>query len=181
MEYAGGGRSRLTLLAFTVAPDLRRSRTHPSCPFFEAIIRAVSPQSWTHTRAILKGQRGETKGHAGVRRAPCSWAVGKMAPCRAGAAGATEDRGDDDAGAHARHKRRRTNIPSGLCQLTLPPRLISRLSSASSPSLAASYTALPSSSSSSSESLIASAALIRPSPARTPADSGGHARLHCDA
>jgi hypothetical protein len=30
--------------------------------------------------------------HAGVRRAPCSWAVGKMAPCRAGAAGATEDR-----------------------------------------------------------------------------------------
>jgi hypothetical protein len=78
--------------------------------------------------------------HAGVRRAPCSWAVGKMAPCRAGAAGATEDRGGDDAGAHARHMRRRT---SGLCQLTFPPRSISRLSSASLPSCAALFTALP--------------------------------------
>jgi hypothetical protein len=106
--------------------------------------------------------------HAGVRRAPCSWAVGKMAPCRAGAAGATEDRGGDDAGAHARHMRRRT---SGLRQFTLHPRPISRLSSASSPSFAASNTAL------SIESLIASAALIRPAPARPPADSGGgHAR-----
>jgi hypothetical protein len=107
--------------------------------------------------------------HAGVRRAPCSWAVGKMASCRAGAAGATEDRGDDDAGAHARHMRRRT---LGLCQLTFPPRPISRLSSASLPSFAAFHTAL------SIESLIASAALITPTPARPPADSGGtgHAR-----
>ena len=110
--------------------------------------------------------------HAGVRRAPCSWAVGKMAPCRAGAAGATEDRGGVDAGAHARHMRRRT---AGLRQLTLPPRSISRLSSASLPSFAACHTALP------IESLIASAALYRPSPARTPAHSGGHARLRGDA
>jgi hypothetical protein len=41
-----------------------RSRTHPSCPCNEASIRAVSPSSWTHTRAILKGQRGETNGRA---------------------------------------------------------------------------------------------------------------------
>jgi hypothetical protein len=88
--------------------------------------------------------------HAGVRRAPCSWAVGKLAPCRAGAAGAAEDRGGVDAGAHARHMRRRTK---GSCQLTFAPRSISRLSSASYPSLAASHTALP------IESLIASAAL----------------------
>jgi hypothetical protein len=100
-------------------------------------MRAVSPSSWTHTRAINKGQGVRRMGeHTGVRRAPCSWAVGKMAPCRAGAAGATEDRDGDDAGAHARHMRRRT---SGWCQLTFPPRSISRLSSASSPSPAASY------------------------------------------
>jgi hypothetical protein len=102
--------------------------------------------------------------HAEVRRAPCSWAVGKMAPCRAGAAGATGDRGGDDAGAHARHMQRRT---PGLCQLTLPPRSISRLSSASLSSLAACHTALP------IESLIASAALIRPSPARHLRIQGG--------
>jgi hypothetical protein len=75
-------------------------------------------------------------------------------------------------GAHARHMRRRT---SGLCQLTLPPRSISRLSSASLPSLAACHTSLP------IESLIAPAALYRPLPARTPAHSGGHARLRGDA
>ena len=114
--------------------------------------------------------------HAGVRRAPCSWAVGKMAPCRAGAAGATEDRGDVVAGAHARHMRRRT---SGLCQLTSPPRSISRLSSASLTSYAALYTALPNESRIMAS--IASTALIRPSPARPPADSGGHARLRGDA
>jgi hypothetical protein len=67
--------------------------------------------------------------HAGVRRVPCSWALGNM-----DAAGSTEDRGGDDAGAHARHMRRRT---PGLCQLTFPPRSISRLSSASLPSCAA--------------------------------------------
>jgi hypothetical protein len=66
----GRGRSRLTHVSFTFAPDARRSRTHPSCPNTEAHIRAVYP-SWTHTRAIIKGQRGETNGHAGVRRAPC--------------------------------------------------------------------------------------------------------------
>ena len=78
--------------------------------------------------------------HAGVRRAPrAAGAVGKMAPCRAGAAGATEDRGGVDAGAHARHMRRRT---SGLCQLTFPPRPISRLSCASFPSFAACHKCL---------------------------------------
>jgi len=132
----GRGRSRLASLSLMVAPDARRSRTHPSCPYDEALIRAVDPFSWTHTRAILKCQRGETNGRArggaGARRA--AGAVGKMAPCRAGAAGATEDRGDDDAGAHAKHVRRRT---LGLRQLTFPPRPISRLSSASLPSSAA--------------------------------------------
>jgi hypothetical protein len=56
-----------------------------------------------------------------------------------GERGGESTRGEDDTGAHARHMRRRT--PSR--QLTLPPRPISRVSSASLPSLAASYTALP--------------------------------------
>jgi hypothetical protein len=126
-----------------------------------------SPGRTHEPSSRAKGVRRMGK-HAGVRRVPCSWAVGKMAPCRAGAAGATEDRGDDDAGAHARHMRRRTQ---GLCQLTSAPRSISRLSSASLQSSAACHMASP------IESLIASAALIRPAPARPPADSGGgHAR-----
>jgi hypothetical protein len=51
-------------MSFTMAPDAMRSRTHPSYPFAEATIRAVSPECWTHTRAILKGPRGETNGRA---------------------------------------------------------------------------------------------------------------------
>ena len=101
--------------------------------------------------------------HAGVRRAPCSWAVGKMAPCRAGAAGATEDRGGVVAGAHARHMRRRT---SGLCQLTLHPRPISRLSSASLPSFAACHKclSLPFSAAAFSAAAFSAAALELPEP-----------------
>jgi hypothetical protein len=68
--------------------------------------------------------------------------------------------------------RRRT---LGSRQLTFPPRPISRVSSASLPAYAACHTASP------IESLIASAALYRPSPARTPAHSEGRARLRCDA
>ena len=60
----GRGRSRLTFVSFTFAPDARRSRTHPSYPCNEALARAVDPPYWTHTRAILKGQRGETNGRA---------------------------------------------------------------------------------------------------------------------
>ena len=100
-----------------------------------------------------------------VQRAVWKWRRVGRAPCRR--RGDRSTRGDDDAGAHARHMRRRT---SGLRQLTPPPRPISRLSSASLPSLAASYTALP------IESLIAAAALYRPSPAWTPADWGGGTR-----
>jgi len=133
--------------------------------------------------------------HAGVRRAPCDedacaklggaagWRRSQRGRARyselwghgavSGERGGESSRGGEDAGAHARHMRRRT--ASGLCQLTFPPRPISRVSSASLPSLAALYTARP------IESLIASAALYRPSPARTPAHSGGHARLRCDA
>ena len=156
----GRARSWLTSVALTsIASDSRRSRTHPSCPYNEAVIRAVRPYSWTHTRATMKGQMGE---HAGVRRAPprhCAarraaglvWENGAVSGgrCLVGE-GDRSNRGGDGAGAHARHMRRRT---SGLCQLTLPPRSISRLSSASLPSLAACHTALP------IESLIASAAL----------------------
>ena len=57
-----------------------------------------------------------------------------------GERGGESTRGDEDAGAHARHMRRRT--ASGLCQLTLHPRPISRLSSASLPSLAACHKCL---------------------------------------
>ena len=107
-----------------------------------------------------------------VQRAVGTWRRVGRAPCR-WRGGDRSSSSDDDAGAHARHMRRRT---SGSCQLTLPPRPISRVSSASLPSLAASYTASP------IESLIASAALYRPSPARPPADSGGaHAWLRGDA
>ena len=67
------GRSRLTSVALTVAPDSMRSRTHPSCPNCEAAIRAVEPYSWTHTRAILKGQRG--MGEHGARRAAGLWGI----------------------------------------------------------------------------------------------------------
>ena len=96
------------------------------------------------------------------RGAPCELAVGKRVGLCLGGAVSGCSSGRDRA--HARHMRRRT---SGLCQLTLPPRSISRRSSASLPSLAASHTAL------SIESLSAPAALYRPSPAPTPAHSGG--------
>jgi hypothetical protein len=97
--------------------------------------------------------------HAGVRHAPCDedacaelgGAAGRRhsqcrraASCgkwrRVGRVRRESTRGDDDAGAraHARHMRRRT---SGWCQLTFPPRLISRVSSASLPLLAAQNTA----------------------------------------
>jgi hypothetical protein len=88
-----------------------------------------------------------------------------------GGEGDQSNRGGVDAGAHARHMRRRTPY----FPLTFPPRSISRLSSASLPLHAAFHTALP------IESLVASAKLYRPSPAWTPADSGGHARLRGDA
>ena len=149
-----------------------------------------------HTRRHRVPEHARSVGeHAGVRRAPCDEdacaklggaAVGGAASAAArgtassgengavsGERGGESSRGGEDAGAHARHMRRRT--ASGSCQLTFPPRPISRVSSASLPFLAASHTALP------IESLIASAALYRPSPARTPAHSGGHARLRCDA
>jgi len=127
--------------------------------------------------------------HAGVRRArhsagrrgggkrpapPGLWGDGAVSGGRClGGEGDRSNRGGDDAGAHARHMRRRT---PGLRQWTFAPRPISRLSSASLPSFAACHNFL------SFESLIASAALIRPSPARPPADSGGaRARLRGDA
>jgi len=56
--------SRLTVALTSMASEARRSRTHPSCLSFVAFMRAVDPSSWTHTRAILKGQRGETNGRA---------------------------------------------------------------------------------------------------------------------
>ena len=145
-----------------------------------------------HTRRHRAPEHARSVGeHAGVRRAPCDedacaklggaagWRRSQRGRARysavSGERGGESSRGGEDAGAHARHMRRRTQ--SGLCQLTFPPRPISRLSSASLPALAASYTALP------IESLIASAALYRPSPARTPAHSGGgaHAWLRGDA
>ena len=61
--------------------------------------------------------------------------------------------GGDDAGAHARHAARTSQLlPALACQLTLPPRPISCLSSASFPFAAANHKASP------IESLIASAA-----------------------
>jgi hypothetical protein len=148
-----------------------------------------------HTRSHRVPEHARSVGeHAGVRRAPCDedacaklggaagrrhiqrrraryselWGNGAVS----GERGGESTRGDEDAGAHARHMRRRTQLR----QLTLPPRPISRVSSASLPLPAASNTASP------IESLIASAALYRPSPARIPADSGGaRARLRGDA
>jgi hypothetical protein len=123
--------------------------------------------AWTSTRGC--GARHATRtrvpSSAGRRVAVGTWRRVGRAPCRWRCDRSTI-RGGDDAGAHARHMRRRT---SGLCQLTFPPRPISRLSSASLPSLAAAYTAMP------IEWLIASAVLYRPSSARTPADWEGHA------
>jgi hypothetical protein len=116
-----------------------------------------------HTRRHRVPEHARSVGeHAGVRRAPCDEdACAK----RGGAAGwrrsqrgralyselwgqravsvergGESSRGGEDAGAHARHMRRRTT--SGLCQLTLHPRPISRLSSASLPLLAASHKCL---------------------------------------
>ena len=116
-----------------------------------------------HTRRHRVPEHARSVGeHAGVRRAPCDedacaklggaagWrrsqrgralvqrAVGTGAV--SGERGGESSRGGEDAGAHARHMRRRT---PGLRQLTLHPRPISRLSSASLPSLVASFTALP--------------------------------------
>ena len=148
-----------------------------------------------HTRRHRVPEHARSVGeHAGVRRAPCDedacaklggaagWRRSQRGRARyselwgqravSGERGGESTRGGEDAGAHARHMRRCT---SGLCQLTFPPRPISRVSSASLPSFAACHTALP------IESLIASTVLYRPSPARTPAHSGGRARLRCDA
>jgi len=185
--------SRLTLALTSMASASRRRRTHPSCPLYVAYSRAVIPFCGKcSTRGVIecqstRGAWASTRGcgarHATRTRVPSSagrrggGAASAAARCTAssgengavsGERGGESSRGGEDAGAHARHMRRRTK--SGLCQLTFPPRPISRVSSASSPSHAASYTALP------IESLIASAALYRPSPARTPAHSGGGTR-----
>jgi len=70
----------------SIASESRRRRTHPSYPNTEATMRAVRPSSWhtRHTGAIIKGQRGETKGHAGVRRAPSRTRVPSSAGRRGG-------------------------------------------------------------------------------------------------
>ena len=89
------------------------------------------------------GRRGGGTASPRARRA-ARWLWGdgdESGERRVGGEGDLEStRGGEDAGAHARHMRRRT---SGLRQLTLPPRPISRASSASLPFSAASYTALP--------------------------------------
>ena len=129
-------------------------------------MRAVLPSSWhtTSHHQVLKGRemRGRARGRAAraVRRgrvckarrgggSACAAArraascCGEMAPFvgrHVSGEGDRSNRGGDNAGAHARHIRWRT---LGLCQLTLHPRPISRLSSASLPSLVASFTALP--------------------------------------
>ena len=172
-----------------MASASRRRRTHPSCPFNEACISPVNPPCGKcSTRGVIecqstRGAWASTRGcgarHATRTRVPSSAAARPRAVQRAvgtgavsGERGGESSRGGEDAGAHARHMRRRTQLR----QLTFPPRPISRVSSASLPFSAASYTALP------IESLIASAALYRPSPARTPAHSGGaHAWLRGDA
>jgi hypothetical protein len=85
------------------------------------------------------GRRGGGTASPRARRA-ARWLWGdgdESGERRVGGEGDLEStRGGEDAGAHARHMRRRT---SGLRQLTFPPRSISRLSSASSPSSAALY------------------------------------------
>ena len=119
------------------------------------------------------GRRGGGTASPRARRA-ARWLWGdgdESGERRVGGEGDLEStRGGEDAGAHARHMRRRT---SGLRQLTLPPRPISRLSSASLPSFAASHTALP------IESLIAPRFLGNY--LVTPAIRGGRARLRGDA
>jgi hypothetical protein len=105
-------------------------------------------------RAMRRGRVCQARRGGGVAAQPArpravQRALGTGAV--SGERGGESSRGGEDAGAHARHMRRRTQ--AGLCQLTFPPRPISRVSSASSPSLAACHTALP------IESLIASAAL----------------------
>jgi hypothetical protein len=113
-----------------------------------------------HTRRHRVPEHARSVGeHAGVRRAPCDedacaklggaagWRRSQRGRARyselwghgavSGERGGESSRGGEDAGAHARHMRRRT--ASGLCQLTFPPRPISRVSSASSPSCAALY------------------------------------------
>ncbi len=128
-----------------------------------------------HTRRHRVPEHARSVGeHAGVRRAPCDedacaklggaagWRHKQRGRARyselwghravSGERGGESSRGGEDAGAHARHMRRRTESR----QLTFPPRPISRVSSASLPSLAASYTALP------IESLIAALELAQP-------------------
>ena len=108
------------------------------------VIECQSPRgAWASTRGC--GARHATRtrvpSSAGRRAGGAAyselWGHGAVS----GERGGESSRGGEDAGAHARHMRRRTL--SGLCQLTFPPRPISRVSSASLPSLAASNTALP--------------------------------------
>jgi len=169
----------------------------PVCGRYESCESAVLGTSSTPTMRTPVCNNARSVGeHAGVRRAarrgrvcnklggsagrrlsqrrrvPCSplraASSGEMAPVSegrcVGGEGDRSSRGSDDAGAHARHMRRRT---PGWCQFTLPPRPIIRLSSASLPSLAASYTAsLPPLAASHTalpiESLIASLELAQP-------------------
>ena len=171
----GGEGSRLTFVSLTFAWASRRISTQPSYPHHEDLMSAVPPYLWGDESS--EGGRLQQE-LAGGRRAQQARRGRVCKARRAGGAAASQRRRGssqgcgrsiqrrNDAGAHARRMRRRTE---GLCQLTLPPRPISRLSSGSLLPSAASYTALP------IASLIAPAALY--APARTPADSGGHARL----
>jgi hypothetical protein len=107
-------------------------------------------------RAMRRGRVCQARRGGGVAAQPArpravQRALGTGAV--SGERGGESSRGGEDAGAHARHMRRRTE---GLCQLTFPPRPISRVSSASLPCLAASYTASP------IESLIAALELAQP-------------------
>jgi len=106
-------------------------------------------------RAMRRGRVCQARRGGGLAAQPArpravQRAVGTGAV--SGERGGESSRGGEDAGAHARHMRRRTSSR----QLTFPPRPISRVSSASLPSLAASHTALP------IESLIAALELAQP-------------------
>jgi len=86
--------------------------------------------------ACAKLGKAAGRRHSQPARAPCrSLAMGRRRRIgRALSLWRNRPKHGEDAGAHARHMRRRT---PGLCQLTFPPRSISRPNSASSPSLAA--------------------------------------------
>ena len=133
-------RSRLTFVSSMIAPESRRIRTHPSLPDATAPIRAVGVKGCDHAYTIRVS-------------APSNWLL-----WRRRYAGATSA-----AAAEAYRRRRRGRLHEALrtsqlslvpfaCQLTLPPRPISCLSSASFPFAAANHKASP------IESLIASAA-----------------------